>query len=213
MPRRLHRGANRADRRTPASRNAAWFANAEAALGEGSDYTRIAYDYMVAWPGRFFGNVGHHGPTEVSMAGIAPLCGHADDLDALVDTSIASTDTDGVTDLLDVRPRHLRMRLAHAQSRRRPRIARRDSSTKRSRSATASAPDSPGPRPRTSRRCALRTCRPRVLRAHRSAGATLPLPGACSALGPRPHTRRIARHHPPRRAVLPSARRGSRPQR
>src|SRR5205085_9251046 len=52
---------------------AATFAQAEAALGERSQWTRTAYDYMEPWQGQFFGNIVFRGPTESYMAGIAPL--------------------------------------------------------------------------------------------------------------------------------------------
>jgi hypothetical protein len=71
---------------------AAHHAYTEAALGEASDLTRTAYDYTEPWRGQYFGNIAHHGPTEIAMASIAPLCGHADELDALIDTGIGLAD-------------------------------------------------------------------------------------------------------------------------
>jgi hypothetical protein len=65
---------------------------AEAALGEPSDRTHAAYDMAARYPGQFSGNIAWAGPSEVAMAAVAALCGHADDLDALVDTSLAMTD-------------------------------------------------------------------------------------------------------------------------
>lgn len=67
---------------------AAWFAGAEAALGEPSQWTSAAYDYLAPWPGQLFGNVMWHGPTECYLAAIAPLAGHPDTLDALLDTGL-----------------------------------------------------------------------------------------------------------------------------
>jgi class 3 adenylate cyclase len=65
---------------------------AEGALGEPSDRTRAAYDMAARYPGQYSGNIAWAGPTEVAMTAAAALCGHADDLDALVDTSLAMTD-------------------------------------------------------------------------------------------------------------------------
>jgi hypothetical protein len=67
---------------------AAAFAGAEAALGESSRWTRAAYHYMDPWRGQMFGNLVLLGPTEVYMAGIAPLADHPDELDALLDTAL-----------------------------------------------------------------------------------------------------------------------------
>jgi class 3 adenylate cyclase len=67
---------------------AAAFAGAEAALGEPSRFTRTAYEYMEPWRGQLFGNIILAGPTEVYMAGIAPLADHADDLDEHLDTGL-----------------------------------------------------------------------------------------------------------------------------
>ena len=44
--------------------------------------------YMDPWRGQLFGNIIYRGPTEVYMAGIAPLADHADDLDELLDTGL-----------------------------------------------------------------------------------------------------------------------------
>ena len=44
---------------------------------------------MDPWRGQLFGNIGWLGPTETFMAAIAPLAGHADELDALLDTALA----------------------------------------------------------------------------------------------------------------------------
>jgi class 3 adenylate cyclase len=67
---------------------AALFAAAEAALGEASPWTSRAYDYLDPWRGQLFGNVIWHGPTESYLAAIAPLAGHPDELDDLVDTAL-----------------------------------------------------------------------------------------------------------------------------
>ncbi len=42
----------------------------------------------VTWRGQLFGNVIWHGPTESFLAGIAPLAGHADELDDLLSTAL-----------------------------------------------------------------------------------------------------------------------------
>ena len=68
---------------------AAVFAGAEAALGEPSQWTRTVYEYMDPWRGQLFGNIIYTGPTEVYLAGIAPLAGHADDLDGLIEAGLA----------------------------------------------------------------------------------------------------------------------------
>ena len=62
---------------------AASFAGIEAALGEPSQWTRTVYEYMDPWRGQLFGNIIYAGPTEVYLAGIAPLAGYADELDGL----------------------------------------------------------------------------------------------------------------------------------
>jgi len=71
---------------------AAGCAAVEAALGVASDFTRTIYDYMDPWRGRFFGNIAYWGPTEAYLAALAPLAGHADDLDALLDTALRISD-------------------------------------------------------------------------------------------------------------------------
>ena len=71
---------------------AAMFAQAEAALGQASPWTRTAYDFMAPWQGQFFGNILFWGPTESYMAGIAPLAGHPDALDALLDAGLRICD-------------------------------------------------------------------------------------------------------------------------
>ncbi len=67
---------------------AAWFAAGEAALGEASPWDSAAYDCLAPWPGQLFGNVMWHGPTETYLAAIAPLAGHPDALDALLETGL-----------------------------------------------------------------------------------------------------------------------------
>jgi hypothetical protein len=71
---------------------AAEFAGAEAAIGEASQWTRLAYDFMDPWRGQLFGNIAWHGPTEVYMAAVAPLAGHADQVDALLHTALELAD-------------------------------------------------------------------------------------------------------------------------
>ncbi len=71
---------------------AAALAQAEAALGEPSQWTRTAYDYIEPWQGQFFGNIVFSGPTESYMAGIAPLAGYPDALDALLETGLRRCD-------------------------------------------------------------------------------------------------------------------------
>ena len=71
---------------------AATFAAAEAALGAPSPWARTTYDYMDPWRGQLFGNIPWQGPTESFMAAIAPLAGHADELDALLDTGLGICD-------------------------------------------------------------------------------------------------------------------------
>jgi hypothetical protein len=68
---------------------AAWFAASEAALGTDSEWTSRAYAYLDPWRGQLFGNVIWSGPTEAFMAGIAPHVGHPDDLDQLIERSLA----------------------------------------------------------------------------------------------------------------------------
>jgi hypothetical protein len=67
---------------------AAAFAAAEGALGEPSPWTRTAYEFMAPWRGQLFGNIALLGPTETYMAAIAPLAGHPDAIDDLVDTAL-----------------------------------------------------------------------------------------------------------------------------
>jgi class 3 adenylate cyclase len=64
----------------------------DAALGEASTWTEAAYDLISRWPAQFFGNIVWHGPTETALAAIAPLAGHADDLDQLLATGLATAD-------------------------------------------------------------------------------------------------------------------------
>jgi hypothetical protein len=71
---------------------AAALAQTEAALGEPSQWTRTAYEYMEPWQGQFFGNIVFSGPTESYMAGIAPLAGYPDALDALLETGLRRCD-------------------------------------------------------------------------------------------------------------------------
>jgi class 3 adenylate cyclase len=71
---------------------AAFCAAGEAALGVGSEWTSTIYDFMDPWRGRFFGNIAYWGPTESHLAAIAPLAGHADELDALLDTGLRICD-------------------------------------------------------------------------------------------------------------------------
>jgi hypothetical protein len=47
---------------------------------------------MDPWRGQLFGNIPWQGPTESFMAAIAPLAGHADELDALLDTGLGICD-------------------------------------------------------------------------------------------------------------------------
>jgi class 3 adenylate cyclase len=68
------------------------FAGGEAALAEPSQWTRTAYDFMEPWPGQFFGNVVFYGPTESYLAGIAPLAGHSEQLDGLLDAGLRICD-------------------------------------------------------------------------------------------------------------------------
>jgi hypothetical protein len=72
--------------------NAANSAIVDAALGEASAWTEAAYDLIGRWPGQFYGNIIWHGPTETALAAIAPLVGHADDLDPLLGTALAAAD-------------------------------------------------------------------------------------------------------------------------
>ena len=72
--------------------NVASSAYVDAALGEASSWTEAAYDLLGRWPGQFYGNIVWHGPTETALAAIAPLAGHADDLDRLLETALAATD-------------------------------------------------------------------------------------------------------------------------
>jgi hypothetical protein len=72
--------------------NAANSAYVDAALGEPSTWTSAAYDLIGRWPRQFYGNIIWHGPTESALAAIAPLAGHADDLDRLLTTSLEATD-------------------------------------------------------------------------------------------------------------------------
>jgi class 3 adenylate cyclase len=65
--------------------NAASSAHVDAALGEASAWTAAAYDLIGRWPGQFYGNIIWQGPTETALAAIAPLTGHADDLDQHLD--------------------------------------------------------------------------------------------------------------------------------
>jgi class 3 adenylate cyclase len=67
---------------------AAVVAAVSAALGEPNRWVVPAYDYLAPWPGQLFGNIVWHGPTECFLAGIAPLAGHADELDDLLDTGL-----------------------------------------------------------------------------------------------------------------------------
>jgi class 3 adenylate cyclase len=67
---------------------AASFAGIEAALGEPSQWTRTVYEYMDPWRGQLFGNIIYAGPTEVYLAGIAPLAGYADELDGLIEAAL-----------------------------------------------------------------------------------------------------------------------------
>jgi class 3 adenylate cyclase len=72
--------------------NAASSACVDAALGEASAWTEAAYDLIGRWPGQFHGNIIWQGPTEAALAAIAPLAGHADDLDPLLATALAAAD-------------------------------------------------------------------------------------------------------------------------
>ena len=71
---------------------AAEFAAAEAMLGEASPWTRAVYDFMQPWRGQLFGNIVWNGPTESYLAAVAPLAGHADDLDPLLETGLEICD-------------------------------------------------------------------------------------------------------------------------
>ena len=71
------------------------FAGVEAALGERSQWTGMAYDFMDRCRGQLFGNVVLAGPTEAYMAGIAPLAGHPDDVDELLDAALRACDMMG----------------------------------------------------------------------------------------------------------------------
>jgi hypothetical protein len=68
-----------------------------ASLGEPSQWAATACEYMEPWPGQFCGNIVHYGPTEASLAAIAPLAGHADALDELLDTALDICDRTGAT--------------------------------------------------------------------------------------------------------------------
>jgi class 3 adenylate cyclase len=72
--------------------NAALGACVDAALGEASEWTEAAFNLIGQWPGQFHGNIIWNGPTEVALAAIAPLAGHADDLDRLLNTAITAVD-------------------------------------------------------------------------------------------------------------------------
>ncbi|MCU1352063.1 MAG: hypothetical protein JWM05_1272, partial [Acidimicrobiales bacterium] len=74
---------------------AAAFAGAEAALGEASRWTRAAYEHLDRSRGQLFGNVVLLGPTEVYMAGIAPLADRPDEVDELLDTALAACEVMG----------------------------------------------------------------------------------------------------------------------
>jgi hypothetical protein len=71
---------------------AAAFAAAEGALGEQSEWTRTAYEFMDPWRGQLFGNIALLGPTETFMAAIAPLAGYPDALDELLDTALRQSE-------------------------------------------------------------------------------------------------------------------------
>ena len=68
-----------------------------AALGEPSQWASTAHEYMEPWPGQFCGNIVHYGPTEASLAAIAPLAGHADELDERLDTALDICDRTDAT--------------------------------------------------------------------------------------------------------------------
>jgi hypothetical protein len=75
--------------------DAAHFAGCEAALGVSSPWTRAAYEFLDPWRGQLFGNITWYGPVESYLAAIAPLAGHADDLDELVETTVRYCDEMG----------------------------------------------------------------------------------------------------------------------
>jgi class 3 adenylate cyclase len=76
---------------------AATMALLQAALGEPSPWAATAYEYMEPWRGQFFGNVVQWGPTEAFMSAVAPLAGHTDDLDELLDTALDVCDRTNTT--------------------------------------------------------------------------------------------------------------------
>ena len=78
-----------ADVRLASAANSAYV---DAALGMASQWTEAAYDLIGRWPGQFYGSIIWSGPTETALAAIAPLTGHADDVDRLLEAALAAAD-------------------------------------------------------------------------------------------------------------------------
>jgi len=81
-----------ADSQLVSAQNSAYL---DAALGEATPTTPLAYDVLSRWPGQFSGNLVWVGPSEVGMAAIAPLAGHAESLDVHLNAGLERADTSG----------------------------------------------------------------------------------------------------------------------